>query len=366
MDNKERKNIKRNYLIIVGICVIYLFFSGTQLASDQIAQGNKFGFINQLILIYACLIVAAILSIALHELGHLIFGLLTGYKFFYYRLFSTAIVKYYNGQVKIKKQYMPGTIGQCLLKPPAYKDGKYPFMLYNMGGLIINILLLIGFAIIARTTENIPLSVFSRSMVVSNLFLFLSNALPMLTNDGANILKLKKSQEFRTIFWHMLDQEYRQVNDLDLDFDKPIYKLEEKDFLTQYMDLGLVKEDIYDGKFDQALEGINKFYRDYDTLVPAYDVEALSERAFLQAYKDKDPSHFDILYTKDNARKISGVKKDPTRQRIFLYKTMLEKGDLAKVKKEFNQALSQNIDKYIVRREKELVSRLFEERGQDE
>ena len=59
------------------------------------------------ILAAVCCIVTAVfalvLGIAIHEAGHLIFGLMTGYKFSSYRIFSLMWIKDENNKIKLKR-----------------------------------------------------------------------------------------------------------------------------------------------------------------------------------------------------------------------------------------------------------------------
>ena len=84
------------------------------------------------------LLLGFFLSIAAHEAGHLVFGLMTGYGFVSYRVGSLTIVRS-DGKLKIRRMKLAGTGGQCLMSPPEMKDGKYPFVLYQLGGVIFNL-----------------------------------------------------------------------------------------------------------------------------------------------------------------------------------------------------------------------------------
>lgn len=76
---------------------------------------------------------AIILQIIIHEAGHLIGGILTGYKFSSFRIFNFMFIKE-NDKLKLKKLSLAGTGGQCLMSPPEFIEGKVPYILYNLGG----------------------------------------------------------------------------------------------------------------------------------------------------------------------------------------------------------------------------------------
>lgn len=89
----------------------------------------------------ACLILSFWLQAILHEGGHLVCGLLSGYRFLSFRVGSFTLLRQ-NGRLVLRRFYLPGTGGQCLLEPP---DGdEVPFRLYNLGGGLANLLSALG------------------------------------------------------------------------------------------------------------------------------------------------------------------------------------------------------------------------------
>lgn len=141
--------------------------------------------------------VSVIVSIIIHEAGHLLFGLLSGYKFCSFRIFSLMIFKTDDG-IKIKKFSVPGTAGQCLLIPPECKDGKMPTVAYNLGGFMLGLVFAIIFGILAFATYNhVLIYMLLVVLCVSNLTIALTNGIPMrvglIDNDGKNTVSLLKN-----------------------------------------------------------------------------------------------------------------------------------------------------------------------------
>ena len=96
----------------------------------------------------ACLILSFWLQAILHEGGHLVCGLLSGYRFLSFRVGSFTLLRQ-NGRLVLRRFYLPGTGGQCLLEPP---DGdEVPFRLYNLGGGLANLLSALAAALTPRT-----------------------------------------------------------------------------------------------------------------------------------------------------------------------------------------------------------------------
>ncbi|HHV13692.1 MAG TPA: hypothetical protein GXX75_25835 [Clostridiales bacterium] len=70
-----------------------------------------------------------------HELGHYIFGRITGYRFLLFRVFGLALVRE-GSSYRIRYHRSPGSLGQCLMLPP--EKEKYPYALVTLGGVILN------------------------------------------------------------------------------------------------------------------------------------------------------------------------------------------------------------------------------------
>ena len=67
--------------------------------------------------------------VIIHEGGHLLFGLMTGWKYVSFRIGCFTLVKQDN-KLKFKKTTVAGTAGQCLMSPPLCKPTECPFFLY--------------------------------------------------------------------------------------------------------------------------------------------------------------------------------------------------------------------------------------------
>ena len=104
------------------------------------------GIIAMLAVLIVSLYLSMFIHVLIHEGGHLVMGLATGYGFLSYRAGSHIWVKKENKIVHGRFQ-MPGTGGQCLLSPPKNPTGREnPAFLYNLGGGLFN---LIGAALAA-------------------------------------------------------------------------------------------------------------------------------------------------------------------------------------------------------------------------
>lgn len=152
--------------------------------------------------------VAFILQIMLHEVGHMIGGLATGYKFYSIRFFKYAIVKTDKGLCW--RQYdITGTSGQCVMyldKDIDIEQDSTPYFWYNAGGVVTNILLSVISIIVEKYTDmGVVGSSFFTLMAFVGIVMALLNGIPMnmgsgINNDGRNILMLSRSVRNRRLF----------------------------------------------------------------------------------------------------------------------------------------------------------------------
>ena len=148
-----------------------------------------------LIIVCLTLYLSNLLSIIIHESGHLVMGLLTGYQFISFRIGKQILLKQ-DGHFKIKKYNLAGTKGQCLLMPPNYSE-NLPYFWYNFGGGLFNLLAaIIAFGLSFCFKDNLIIYLF----MAINLFVALTNLIPLkltVPNDGYNLYMLSKDKSCR-------------------------------------------------------------------------------------------------------------------------------------------------------------------------
>ncbi len=107
-----------------------LIFDGSELLGWKIFRG---------IWIIISMYLAMFLQMFIHEGGHLVFGLLTGYRFSSFRIASLMLLKE-NGSYHWKKLSLAGTGGQCLMCPHDLVDGKIRYVVYNFSGVFFTLI----------------------------------------------------------------------------------------------------------------------------------------------------------------------------------------------------------------------------------
>ncbi len=190
-------------------------YLGTSAIGQAIMRRPALGIGALLLSLY----LAFFIQVIAHEAGHMVFGLLTGYGFSSFRVGSLTWVKM-DDRIRLKRLGLAGTGGQCLMTPPELKDGRYPVMLYNLGGSLMNLLLagLCGLLLLLR--PNPYVAAFLAITALLGLLLGLLNGIPIKTklvnNDGHNALMLTKDATARQVFWQVLAINEQQVKGLRL------------------------------------------------------------------------------------------------------------------------------------------------------
>lgn len=187
--------------VLGGICGFMIMRYMDAIWKTETIGEMLFSEAYMLVLIY----LAVFLQLIIHEGGHLVFGLLTGYRFSSFRIGSFMWAKR-DGKLHFFRFSLAGTGGQCLLSPPELEDGKCPYVLYNLGGSLMNLLTaafagwLAGFF----PREN-PLFVFLVMLAALGVLFALLNGVPMrvggVDNDGYNAFSIGKNPGALRAFW---------------------------------------------------------------------------------------------------------------------------------------------------------------------
>lgn len=167
---------------------------------------DKMKMAEAVVISFAALVVGVFVNAILHEAGHLVGGLLTGYKFLSFRIFNLTLQKEDDGW-HWKKFSLMGTLGQCLMCPPHTQS--VPYFWYNVGGVMVNLVICVisGTMLYAFDLTMVPFE-FCVILLATGVWFLLTNAIPMtpggVPNDGKNILILWRHPEQRKHFHNML------------------------------------------------------------------------------------------------------------------------------------------------------------------
>ncbi len=170
--------------------------------------GLPFNGLLSIVIYLICIYVVIFIHIIIHEAGHLVFGLFSGYRFSSFRIFSFMWLNE-NGKIRLKKQSIAGTGGQCIMVPPDMVDGKFPTVLYNLGGVILNVITSVVFLGLFFLCTDVPtLAMVMLWFFVVGMIIAVMNGVPMclktINNDGYNALSLSKDHKAMEAFWIQL------------------------------------------------------------------------------------------------------------------------------------------------------------------
>lgn len=136
------------------------------------------------------------IGIAIHELGHLVMGKATGYKFISFQVGPLYWSREEDGKIRFRIWKISYAAGQCLMEPTEDEAG-FKYFWYNFGGGLFNLILLA----ICWLLMHVELSAFWGAFffigILTNALLFITNLAPQpwIHNDGYNIYSASKSSE---------------------------------------------------------------------------------------------------------------------------------------------------------------------------
>ena len=201
----------------------------------RISTSTPVVYLENPVLICLFCILAGILGIALsmgvhillHETGHLIFGLTQGFRFKSFRIGSVAVMKSRKGW-SIARYSIPGTGGQCLMDPPAEEASVRQVQIYLLGGVAVNLLLLLlnllllFFAsdILYVNTALASALFIGAALTAVNIYPFKGNVIP---NDISNYITIERDPLSKTILLNQLNInssviENQHIADIDPDY----------------------------------------------------------------------------------------------------------------------------------------------------
>ena len=211
MRKSDAKKWNPKQLIPIAIFLIVGFAGGFcigLLLNDLTDIYRELPFPLPLVITMVYVLIAIYAQLILHEAGHLICGLISGYRFSSFRVGSLMLFKDGN-RLKLKTLSIAGTGGQCLMLPPQSEDGRAPFQLYFLGGALANFITSVVLALLYFFTSRASfLSPLLSALAIIGLTIGLMNAIPlrlaMLDNDGNTLRSLKKDPQAVLAFFQMM------------------------------------------------------------------------------------------------------------------------------------------------------------------
>ena len=298
---------------IGAVMLIRWLTDGGKPIVEKASEGTDYGLLTLCILLaFISLVVSVIIHLIMHEAGHLVMGLLTGYRFLSFRVFKYTLAKTDNG-LQWKRFHISGTGGQCLMELPEDQDvNTAPWFWYNAGGVLMNLLLAIISILIIRF---MPLGVVALSFFVMLAFvgvgIALINGMPMVAggvgNDGYNIMSLWKHPEQRRYFVRTLQMagqlsRGRRLKEMPEEWieDKPVDKNSKMLEIGNRVNYMALLED--QGRLEEALEVAEEMMSLGMKLPQIYQMEVGGERVMLELLTSKNTEKIEEQWTKQLER----------------------------------------------------------------
>lgn len=207
MNDKKSTLWSLLFWVLVVLCAFFLSWHAMQMLALRLHYG-LLPYLRGVFLFMLCIWCSFLLYIPVHEAGHLLGGLLTGYRFCSFRLLHWMLVQV-DGKLCLRRHSLPGSGGQCLMIPPALNKGTMPVMLYNLGGPVLN---LIFAALCLILWFLLPKTTLWRLFFLCSFFFHmmgaLGNGLPIplgqIPNDGCNALHMLHKPQAVRAFWIQL------------------------------------------------------------------------------------------------------------------------------------------------------------------
>lgn len=189
---KKRKNAQWVCLLIyvlmgVGMGIVYF------LAPQR--EPNAYAYCEMLISLFVCIY----MQILVHEAGHLVFGLMTGYRLRMFRIGGMAWLRT-GDKIERKRLQLAGTGGQCLMSPPEGSEDDISCGWYLMGGAALNLLsALVALALCAALRlQGLPARLLL-TWAIAGIGSALTNGLPLhmalIDNDGCTARAARASRD---------------------------------------------------------------------------------------------------------------------------------------------------------------------------
>ncbi|MDE6648729.1 MAG: M50 family metallopeptidase [Muribaculaceae bacterium] len=276
--------------------------------------------ISEGVAVFLVALLSFIISLAIlipaHELGHLVCGLLTGYKFVSFRIFNYTLLKE-DGKFRIKKFAVAGTGGQCLLTPPDLPLEDIPTGWYNFGGILANIILLLIALPFFLSDLNPFVAEALGIFILTDIIMILLNGIPMqaggVGNDAYNMKLLRKNilskqgiiNQLRA---NALIQNGVRPKDMPDEFFLNPDEIDYRNALEVSIPLMYSGREIDRMDYDEALRLLESLYSHKDEIMPLYVKEIECELAFLYLRKG-DIEKAELLLDKNLRKYIDTYRK---------------------------------------------------------
>ena len=325
---------------VIGVRVLVLGDSFDGLHS-KFAETGMLETVGISLLAILILLFSIFLQVLLHEGGHLVCGLATDYRFVSFRIFNLTFIRK-DGKLCIKRFSLAGTGGQCLLTPPERPLEDIPTTLYNLGGVLANLL-----------------KFFLLMLSLIGILLAGMNGIPMkmggIGNDADNMcLLLKDSKSKQALVTQLrinaLVQEGMRPKDMPAEWFSQTEDINYKDALQVTIALMSASRLLDCEEWEAAYNAFEKIMSHRHEVIGLLIKETACELLFT-ALVTKRTARAEELYTDELDTYIRQYKDvTSSKQRLLCALALYRDKDTAKAK-EIYEATCQRKNKYLMQGE---------------
>ena len=311
---------------LVGIIIVIPIISITEgeslLSVAKTIIGNKgMDLLVTIVTIVLSALAASIVQLIVHEGGHLVAGLLTGYKFVSFRMLNFTLIRK-DGRLRWRNFELSGTGGQCLLAPPDKPIDEIDTRWYNAGGVLANILLsIVGIVLLIAVDMPQWLRLFCGIMVFIGFFFALTNGIPLklggVANDGYNLFQLEKDTDSKRCFCNVLEnnvrnQEGEQVKDMPLHLFVCPEPVDWKNSLHVAVMLTATFRTMNLMQWEDAYQQLNEALLHKDDIIPLYmsEINCMMILTCIATGRDDEARQYYDQKTKDYVNRHAPTQSD--------------------------------------------------------
>lgn len=328
------------YILFLVLCGFGGYFGGE--AIDRITGGD-----DKLAMLYfgvafLGLIIAVVVQIILHEGGHLLFGLMSRYKFVSFNVMGFICQKDENGKIKAGRMQIAGAGGQCLMAPPAYNDGDFPFTLYNLGGVLANLITAAIFALLAWLIPVLWLRILLVMQVIIGVFFACTNGLPIpvasIQNDGKNLLCIRKDKPARRAFWLQMSiaaelAKGLRLKDMPDDWFAPQPEASMDNAIVSTISVLTTNRLMDQQNFDDAEKEIRALLGRKDGILGLHRMIMSCDGAVCELLAGRPADLTEALSLRENQQLMKAMKTNPSILRTWYAVALLKEQDAAQAEK---------------------------------
>ncbi len=310
-------------------------------------------------------------QIIVHELGHMVGGLLSGYKFCSFRIGSLMFIKDEKG-LRTARFSLAGTGGQCLMSPPDMVDGKMPVTLYNLSGVLANIIVsaLCGAAWFALR-DTMAGAIFAAIGMIG-VFFAITNGIPMSTgmldNDGKNAVSMKKDPAAQRALWLQLkvnEMTTRGVRIKDMPgewFAEPSHE-EMKNPLTAAVGVLCCARLMDEMRFEEADMLMRRYINMKSGIAGIHRAALICDRMFIEMLGENRDIVIERMLTPQQQKIMRALRRQPSVLRTEYALALMHRNDAAaaeQLKREFDKVAGKYPNPEEIESERELIKLIDE------